>query len=101
MTFPRNPGRPEEPKPLEVGDLVPHISTCPDCKGRGWFLIHPFATGGSNGAGGLSNMTQCQTCKRAHAVFEMTKHLPANIPWPEGIDKTPEQVAFEKDRSSA
>lgn len=43
---------------------------CPKCDGRGWFLINPFATGGPNGAGGLANKRQCQTCVAAYE-----KHL--------------------------
>lgn len=54
-------------------DTVIRWRDCPDCKGRGWFLIRPFATGGSNGVGGLSNMRQCDTCEAEYA-----KHQAAN-----------------------
>lgn len=50
-------------------DIVIRWKNCPDCKGRGWFLIRPFATGGGNGVGGISNARQCGTCKNAHEQF--------------------------------
>lgn len=49
-------------KPIADGDTVIRWKDCPKCEGRGWFLIQPFMTGGTNGAGGISNMTQCQAC---------------------------------------
>lgn len=43
------------------GDLVT-MEHCPHCGGRGYFLANPFATGGSNGCGGIANIRQCLTC---------------------------------------
>jgi len=43
---------------------------CPDCEGRGWFLINPFATGGGGGAGGAGNARQCQKCKTTHDYYK-------------------------------
>jgi len=80
----RNRGYPDEPKGMEPSDTVIRISTCPDCTGRGWFLINPFATRGSNGAGGIRNITQCQTCQAAYAYYQRTGELPDRIPWPAG-----------------
>lgn len=51
-------------KAFRDADTVIRWRDCPHCCGRGWFLIRPFAIGGSNGAGGLSNMRQCQHCVR-------------------------------------
>jgi len=48
-------------------DVVLSWADCPDCNGRGWFLIRPFMTGGSNGAGGIGNMRQCETCAKEYA----------------------------------
>lgn len=50
-------------------DVVVKWKNCPDCNGRGWFLIRPFATGGGNGVGGIQNCRQCETCKNAHEQF--------------------------------
>lgn len=66
-------------KPLEPGQQVIALKFCPDCKGRGWFLINPFRTGGSNGAGDLANMTQCQTCLDAHEHFKTHGKLPDEL----------------------
>ena len=58
---------------LDWGDEIISWADCPDCKGRGYFLIRPFATGGSNGAGGIHNMTQCKTCRDAYRKAEKEK----------------------------
>ena len=47
-------------------DTVIRWRDCPDCEGRGWFLINPFATGGGNGVGGVGNACQCQSCKKEY-----------------------------------
>lgn len=67
-----------KPIPLDHGDVVVRWKNCPDCEGRGYFLINPFATGGSNGAGGLGNMTQCQRCVDAHEHYKRTGKEPAH-----------------------
>lgn len=64
------------PEPLKPTDDVIKWSDCPDCEGRGWFLIQPFVSGGRNGAGGLDNMTQCQTCKKAYEYHQKHGELP-------------------------
>lgn len=69
----------EPPKPLEPDQNVVRFFDCPHCNGRGWFLINPFATGGSNGAGGIRNMTQCLTCVRAKEHFEAHGELPEDL----------------------
>jgi hypothetical protein len=76
-------GRSDNPVPLNIDDEVVRISTCPSCEGRGWFLINPFATGGQDGAGGLSNKCQCLTCVDAYAYFMEHRRLPEGIPYPE------------------
>lgn len=53
---------PYEDGGFKTGDRVIKWRDCQRCNGRGWFLIRPFATGGGNGAGGLTNMRQCETC---------------------------------------
>jgi hypothetical protein len=55
-----------EPRGFQPSDKVLRWRDCPDCGGRGWFLINPFATGGGDGVGGLDNMRQCATCKAAY-----------------------------------
>ena len=62
--------------PLQPNDDVIKWKDCPKCKGRGWFLIEPFRSGGSNGAGGLGNMTQCLTCKETYEYFKIHGKLP-------------------------
>lgn len=65
--MPSNPLRiRNDATPFQEGDNVMRWVECPDCDGRGWFLINPFATGGRGGAGGLSNMRQCPTCRDAY-----------------------------------
>lgn len=70
-------GRPTDPKPI-TGDVV-RMQGCPDCCGRGYFLINPFATGGSNGAGGAGNVTQCLTCLDCKAYWDIHGELPPEI----------------------
>lgn len=72
-------GRGDAPKPMNYGDEVPRLVGCPDCGGRGYFLIRPFMTGGTNGAGGLGNMTQCLTCLDCKAYYEQHGELPPEI----------------------
>lgn len=69
-------GRGDPPVPFQADDQVIKLAGCPDCTGRGWFLINPFATGGGGGAGGLENMTQCRTCVSAHKHYEAHGVLP-------------------------
>lgn len=49
-------------QPISPGQKVFAWRDCQSCCGRGWFLINPFAAGGTNGVGGIENMTQCRTC---------------------------------------
>lgn len=70
---------PAKKKGFESGDEVIKLKGCPDCKGRGYFLIQPFLTGGSNLCGGISNTTQCPTCKSAHDYYEKHGKLPDDI----------------------
>lgn len=72
-------GRTDDPQPLSHDSSVVKMKGCPDCEGRGWFLINPFATGGTNGCGGISNMCQCMTCKDAEAYFKENGDLPEEI----------------------
>ncbi len=49
--------------PYEDGGFMPDDTVirwrdCPDCKGRGWFLIRPFKPNL-----GICDMTQCGRCK--------------------------------------
>lgn len=71
LTFTR--GRPVNPMPINGGCVI--WRDCPDCKGRGWYLINPFATGGSNLCGGPSNICQCQTCENAKKYFDSTGEI--------------------------
>lgn len=64
---------------LPHGVKLPSLPFCPDCSGRGSFLINPFATGGSNGAGGAENLAQCLTCKDAHDWYMKHGALPAEL----------------------
>ena len=75
--------------PLTEDVAVVALRTCPACAGRGWFLINPFATGGSNGAGGLSNMTQCEQCLRSYEYYQQHGVLPSeDIPnQPQGAER--------------
>lgn len=72
-------GKADEPKPFEPTDTVFKFKNCPDCDGRGWFLINPFATGGRDGSGGLGNKTQCLTCADAYAFFNAHGCLPPEL----------------------
>jgi len=72
-------GRPASPVGLDHGDDVVRLKGCPDCSGRGYYLIQPFATGGSNGAGGLRNMCQCQTCADSKAYYIEFGELPPSV----------------------
>lgn len=74
-----NHGRAADPVPLTKDDVIISLPDCPDCQGRGWFLINPFATGGSNGAGGVGNLCQCQTCKDAEAYWREHGALPPDL----------------------
>ncbi len=65
-----------EVQSLEPGQDVIRWNDCPDCKGRGYFLINPFATGGSNFCGGIANMTQCKRCEETHAYWKLHGKLP-------------------------
>ena len=79
MTDRPRPRGPYEGSPMEDGKEYPRLESCPDCKGRGWFFINPFATGGSNGAGGTGNMTPCQTCQWAYDFYQEHGKLPDEI----------------------
>lgn len=72
-------GRPAAPVGLNHGDDVIRLKGCPDCDGRGYFLIQPFVSGGSNGAGGLRNMCQCQTCADSQAYCMAYGELPPSV----------------------
>ena len=72
-------GRPKNPVSLNYDDDVVRLKDCPDCGDRGYYLIHPFATGGSNGAGGLHNMCQCQTCVDSNAYWLEFGELPPSV----------------------
>lgn len=68
---------------MGTSDEVPRGDTrmvrfaqCPCCDGRGWFLFNPFATGGSNGAGGFRNLRQCLTCADAEAFWNKHGRVP-------------------------
>lgn len=65
--------------PLRWDDTIVKMDGCPDCKGRGWFLINPFATGGFGGCGGIGNSTQCQTCVNTEKYFKETGKIPRSI----------------------
>lgn len=79
-----NPGRGENPIPLKHDSVIVSISTCPDCDGRGWFLINPFATGGHDGCGGIGNHCQCQTCADAERYWKEHGRLPDGLVMPTG-----------------
>lgn len=72
-------GRGEDPKPLKHSDTVVRMDGCPDCSGRGWFLINPFATGGPNGMGGIGNQMQCLTCLDCKTYYDQHGKLPPEI----------------------
>jgi len=72
-------GRPEEPQSLRSTEDVTRLKGCPDCAGRGYYLIQPFKTGGSNGAGGLGNMCHCLTCVDSKAYWDEFGELPPSV----------------------
>lgn len=72
-------GRGNPPSPVKPGDEIVRLQSCPDCGGRGWFLINPFSVGGPNGAGGIENLTQCLTCLDAHAYWQLHGQLPPEL----------------------
>ncbi len=72
-------GKAASPEGLMQGQDVVVLKCCPDCGGRGWYLINPFATGGSNGAGGIGNLTQCLTCLDSKAYWDQHGRLPPEI----------------------
>lgn len=76
----------KEPRGLDPGGEVIRMAGCPDCNGRGWFLIHPFKTGGSGGCGGLTNTTQCPTCRAGHDHYRLHGRLPQDIADAMGVD---------------
>lgn len=76
LTLSIKDARPSNPKGFENHENVIRWKDCPACEGRGWFLINPFATGGSNFCGGISNMCQCQMCLKAHEYWKETGELP-------------------------
>ena len=72
-------GKAEPPIPFEHDTKVVKLPGCPDCDGRGWFLINPFGTGGGGGAGGYRNMCQCQTCANSEKYWKEHGELPPEI----------------------
>ncbi len=72
-------GRPEKPVGFHHDGNLVRLNGCPDCHGRGWFLINPFATGGSNGFGGIGNLCQCLTCLDSKAYWDQHGELPPEI----------------------
>lgn len=71
-------GRGEPPIPLTPNSTIVRLPSCPDCLGRGYFFINPFATG-SNGFGGPRNLSQCLTCLDAHAYWQEHGSLPPEL----------------------
>jgi hypothetical protein len=71
-------GRGEPAVPLRRDSTIVRLPSCPDCQGRGWFLINPFEFRPAP-AGGIGNMTQCLTCLDAHAYWQEHGHLPAEL----------------------
>lgn len=72
-------GRPSNPTGFRLSDAAIRMLGCPDCDGRGWFLINPFATGGPGGAGGFSNMCQCLTCLDSKRYYDAFGELPPSV----------------------
>lgn len=72
-------GKGDDPQPVRSGDRMVALNSCPDCKGRGYFLINPFMTGGTNGAGGLGNMCQCLTCLDSESYYRRHGELPPEL----------------------
>lgn len=75
-------GKGDPPEPLSWGSKIVKMTGCPDCGGRGYFLINPFATGGGDGVGGPGNRTQCLTCLDSEAYFKKHGELPVEIAEP-------------------
>lgn len=71
-------GRPANPVGLNPNDIIVTLRGCPDCDGRGWYLINPFATRPSP-AGGISNMCQCLTCLSAKEFWDKHGCLPETL----------------------
>jgi hypothetical protein len=71
-------GKPENPTPFKNTDDVIRMHDCPDCKGRGWFLINPFETSPWP-SGGYENCCQCQTCVSAKAYWDQHGFLPEEL----------------------
>ena len=72
----------EEHLRINPGEGIPRLLKCPECGGRGWFLINPFATGGSKGAGGSDKMPKCETVVRAKDFWDAKCVLP-----PDGVER--------------
>ncbi len=73
-----HPAKGHNPEPFEHNTEVTRFLGCPDCGGRGWFLIEPFRTGGS-GAGGYSNMCKCLNCERVKAHVDKYGVMPKEL----------------------
>lgn len=71
-------GRGDPPKPMQPGQQVIRLKVCPDCQGRGTFLINPFATS-HGGFGGITNLTQCLTCFDAREYWNAHRCLPREL----------------------
>ena len=85
----RGPG---DRKPLDYDQSVISWRDCPDCGGRGYFLIQPFKTGGSNGCGGIGNTCQCLTCLDVSQFYEKHGFIPELIK-PHNLNSTTPDVA--------
>lgn len=68
--------------PMPAEDII-RMEHCPRCEGRGWFLGNPFATGGTNGCGGISNIRQCLTCLDCNTYYERHGKLPMGYELPQ------------------
>jgi hypothetical protein len=75
----RGPGFPTEgyPQPL-WGDVI-RLKICPDCDGRGYFVINPLHPGSCEAAHGVGNMTQCLTCLQSKSHFDRYGELPPEL----------------------
>lgn len=79
MILKRKHGFPDNPKPIGHDGTIVRLKCCPDCGGRGWFLINLFATGGPGGCGGPGNATQCETCISAKRYWDEHEELPPEL----------------------
>lgn len=61
--------------PLGPTGEVVRFRHCPQCDGRGYFLINPFATS-CGGFGGIANIAQCLTCLETKRYFNEHGVLP-------------------------